>query len=112
LSILDQVKRLKGIDDELQDKLLEEIINLVTSGVMGYINSKRSERLEELPDDLDYIVVEVATKRFNRLNSEGLTSKSEEGSSLSFEEDYLSEYYGVLNEYTDIPSGRSTIKMW
>lgn len=112
MSVLERVKIIKGIEDDLQDETLKEIIDLVTEGVSGYINSNRSEPIKGLPRELDYILVEVSTKRFNRLNSEGLTAKSEEGSRLDFEEDYLSEYYDVLNEYTDIPTGRSTIKLW
>lgn len=46
----------------------------------------------EVPDDLMYIVTEVSVIRFNRIGSEGLSSHSVEGESLSFSDNDFSGY--------------------
>lgn len=53
----------------------------------------------EPPEDLEYIIVEVAIKRFNRIGSEGFSSQSVEGESLSFNGDDFEEFNEDIAEY-------------
>lgn len=101
MALLDEVKMLKGIDDELQDELLNLIIEESEQRVLSYVNVNRSERMDEVPNDIKFIVRDVSVKRFNKLNSEGTTKDSEEGRSFDWEESYLAEYYPILDRYTD-----------
>lgn len=101
MSLLDDVKLLKGITDELQDNLLALIIDESEERVLGYINAGRTEKLEVIPGELNYIIRDVAIKRFNRLNSEGATKDSEEGRSFEWQSSYLDEYATVLDRYKD-----------
>ena len=41
--------------------------------------------IEEVPDRLEYIVEEVAVKRFNRVGAEGMTQESVDGRSNTFQ---------------------------
>lgn len=101
MALLEEIKLLKGIQDTLQDDLLNLIISESEQRILGYINSIRSESMDALPEELNYIVRDVSIKRFNKLNSEGMTKDSEEGRSLDWEKSYLDEYMHILNQYTD-----------
>ena len=46
----------------------------------------------EPPEALEYILLDVAIARFNRIGSEGLTSHTVEGESLSFVENDFAAY--------------------
>lgn len=101
MALLDEIKLLKGIRDDLQDNLLTLIIEESEQRILGYINSNRSEPLVIIPSEISYIVRDVAIKRFNKLNSEGTKSDTEEGRKLDWESSYLSEYEPILNRYAD-----------
>lgn len=101
MALIDQIKLLKGIQDDLQDELLELIIDESEQRILGLINSDRKIPLDVLPKELDYIIRDVSIKRFNKLNSEGATADSEEGRSFNWENSYLSEYESILYRYTD-----------
>jgi hypothetical protein len=47
------------------------------------------------PDEMDHIVLDVAIMRYNRIGSEGLSSHSVEGESLSFSD---SDFDGFADE--------------
>ncbi|MHC5281154.1 phage head-tail connector protein [Listeria kieliensis] len=98
-TMLESVKRFKGITDTLQDDLLKDIIDESKQRILNYINQDGITELKELSSDLDYIVRDVSIKRFNRLDSEGASSDSEEGKSYSWESSYLDEYKQVLDKY-------------
>ena len=77
MTIIEQVKALLGIEDNLRDNLLSVIQGLI-------------------PEKLNYIIVEVMVKRFNKLGSEGLSSQSVEGLSMSFDLDDFAVYDAVI----------------
>lgn len=90
MSIIEQVKALLGIEDDLQDNLLAVIQNLTESHFKAYTNQNT------IPEELSYIIVEVMVKRFNRLGSEGMSSQTVEGLNMSFELDDFAEYDKVI----------------
>ena len=90
MSIIEQVKTLLGISDDLQDNLLSVIQMLTESHFKAY--SKQNN----IPENLNYIIVEVMVKRFNRIGSEGMSSQTVEGLSMAFELDDFSEYDKVI----------------
>lgn len=55
----------------------------------------------EPPEELAYIVVEVTIIRFNRIGSEGLSSHSVEGESLSFNDNDFAGYMDDIEAYLD-----------
>lgn len=105
MSLLEEVKTFKGINDDLQDNLIDLIISESQQRILGYINIKRDEPLLKVPEEIEYIVRDVSIKRYNKLNSEGATSDSEEGRSFSWETSYLHGYEDVLNKYRDNEDG-------
>ena len=78
--MLETLKRLLGFAPEDVDP----------DETLRYLLTAASQRLQVLlgglepPTELEYIVIDVAAARFNRLGSKGLTSHSVEGESLAF----------------------------
>ena len=78
--MLDDLKLLLGIDaqDSDKDDMLTLIISTVTARLRLLLGGI------EPPDSMVHIIREVAVIRYNRIGSEGLTSHSVEGETLSF----------------------------
>lgn len=55
----------------------------------------------EVPQELSYIVDEVSIKRFNRLTNEGMKSYSEDGLSITFEDDDFSGFWDDINRWLE-----------
>lgn len=55
----------------------------------------------EPPEEMDFIIIEVVIKRFNRIGSEGLSSHSFEGESLTFCDDDFKEFEADIQAYLD-----------
>ncbi|MGM0206440.1 hypothetical protein IGI96_000909 [Enterococcus sp. DIV0421] len=104
--MLDEIKVFLGIEEEdyIQDRLLNLIIiesrERILSTLNQYAIKNGAKKFADIPDDLSYIHRDVAIKRFNRINSEGTSSDSEEGRSYTWEKSYLSEYFDLFDEYT------------
>lgn len=67
-----------------------------------------------IPEELSYIVVEVTIARFNRIGSEGLSSHTVQGESLSWTDDdfkpYLDDIQGWLNAQDDVNTTRGRVR--
>lgn len=53
------------------------------------------------PTELDYIVIEVAVKRFNRIGSEGFDSHTVEGESISFTDNDFNSFNDDIQAWLD-----------
>ncbi len=93
--LLQTVKVYIGIQDELQDTLLLEIIKDMTQRVTGYIGD------EALPTKLEWIVKELTIIRYNRIGSEGAKTDSEEGRSATYVDDPFLEFVPTLDKYIE-----------
>lgn len=104
--MLNQLKSMIGIAPAETD--LDEKLNLIMSFAVA--------RLKNLlggidpPDELNYIIVEVANKRFNRIGAEGMTSHSVEGESMTFEgnefDEFADDIQAFLNKQKDSTRGK------
>lgn len=102
--MLEDIKLFLGIQDALQDPLLNLIIEDSEQRILSVLNQfaakNDTDKHKTIPTDLIYIHRDVAIKRFNKRNSEGATADSEEGRSYSWEPSYLNEYLNIFDEYT------------
>ncbi|HAR6087717.1 TPA: phage head-tail connector protein [Staphylococcus pseudintermedius] len=96
-TFLDKVKKRIGIEDHLQDKLLNEIV----TNVVDELKLRLPKEQAFIPQPLYFIVIEVAVKRYNKVGSEGMVSESVEGRSMSYEEDDFKQYDGFINKFFD-----------
>lgn len=102
MATLENVKLLLSIKDDLQDKLLIRIINNTEKRLISLLPVD----IEEVPDRLEYIVEEVAVKRFNRVGAEGMTQESVDGRSNTFQANDFDEYMNVIDQYTPRTTGK------
>lgn len=95
--MLDDLKTLLGIalTDTDMDEKLRLIISITTARLKTLIGGI------DVPASMDHIIVEVAIKRFNRIGSEGLTSHTVEGESLSYGDDDFAEFNDEIQAYLD-----------
>lgn len=91
MEIIKQVKALLGLSDNLQDDLLEVIRELTEAHFMAYTGQTL------IPTPLEFIIVEIMVKRFNRIGSEGMSSHGVEGLSMSFDLDDFASYDKVIH---------------
>ena len=102
MTILENVKELLGNPKNIDDKL--NVIIELTKKRLGNLLS-----VKEVPEELEYIVIEVSVIRFNRIGSEGVSSHSVEGESMSFNDDDFDSYdkdiRSWLNNQSDLKKG-------
>ena len=95
--MLKNLKILLGISesDTSQDAKLNLILSGTTSRLKALLGGQNP------PEDLNYIITDVAVIRFNRIGSEGFSSHSVEGESLSFSDDDFAGYREDIQAYLD-----------
>lgn len=95
--MLDIIKGLLGLslDDTDVDVKLNTLISFATARLklrLGGIDP---------PEEMDYIIIELVVKRFNRIGSEGLSAHSVEGESLNFTDDDFKEFESEIQAFLD-----------
>jgi hypothetical protein len=88
--LLNRIKTLLQINDN--DELIYEIVEITKEKILNYINEK------ELPKELEFILIELAIERFNKIGSEGIASESIDGKNVSYD-DSFENYKVYLDDY-------------
>lgn len=101
--MLERIKTLLGIGDELQDPALSIIIENVTSHLLGKLR-RVNKTIVKVPEDLGYIIEEIAIRRYNRIGTEGMKSESVEGHKIDFYEldKDFSPYQEIIDDYKEV----------
>ena len=92
-TLLDRIKLMLGVTD--RDELLTEIIRLTAMPVISYIKQ------DTLPNELEWIVVELAVARYNRLGAEGYTEEKNDNIQNRYEENTLEKYIPFLDTWIE-----------
>lgn len=95
--MLEILKILLGIPAE--DKSLDAKLDIILASVRSRLKALLGG--QEPPDELNYIITDVAVIRYNRIGSEGLSSHTVEGESQSFTEDDFAAYRDDIQAYLD-----------
>lgn len=104
--MLNNLKMMLGIEDTSIDEKLNFLLD----------NAKARLKVRlggiEPPETLNFIVVEVANKRFNRIGSEGMQVHTVEGESLHFTDDDFDEFVDDIQAFLDSQkeSGRGKVR--
>lgn len=101
MAIIDDVTALLGFSDEKSNKTLDVIIRLTTNRLKTLLD------VEEVPTELEYIVTEVSIIRYNKIGSEGVTSHSVEGETMSFSDN---DFKGYLNDIEAWKNKKNEVK--
>lgn len=84
---------LSNVDDNTVINVIEDCVDVATSRLLVRIGA------EVVPEQLGYIVREVAIKRYNRIGSEGVSSHTVEGESQSWNEDDFAAFESDISAY-------------
>ena len=95
--MLSDLKLMLGIasNDTDRDSLLNLIISNATARLRTLLGGL------EPPSSLDYIILDVCTRRFNRIGSEGMDSHSVEGESVTFSGSDFTGFEDDIQAYLD-----------
>lgn len=88
---LNKIKRRLGINDILQDDLINDLVEDSES----YF--KALTGVSDIDGKYDFIIRGVALKLYNRKGSEGMSSESVDGYSSSYDPELFSDYMDILN---------------
>lgn len=105
--MLDKLKLMLGLTDcdEQTTARLEQIIEIISSRLCILLNTS------VVPAELEYIVVEVAIARYNRIGSEGVHQHTVQGESMNWNtEDDFAPYLDELQAWLDAQDDPSTTK--
>lgn len=94
--MLEKVKTLLNIQDSEQDAVLDILIDNVTSHLKILLG-------KEVPTELQFVIVEITIRRYNRIGSEGMKSESVEGHRIDFYDlkDEFIPYMDIINANRD-----------
>ena len=108
--MLDKILILLGLDSPTQamtDRV--ETIMELTEQRLAFLLGQSI-----IPEELSYIVVEVTIARFNRIGSEGLSSHTVQGESLTWSDDdfkpYMDDIQEWLNAQDDVNTTRGRVR--
>lgn len=95
--MLSDLKLMLGIasNDTDRDSLLNLIISNATARLRTLLGGL------EPPNSLDYIILDVCTRRFNRVGSEGMDSHTIEGESVTFSSSDFAGFEDDIQAYLD-----------
>ena len=95
--MLNNLKMLLGIpkNDTDRDELLEWLIESAGERLKNLLGGR------PIPESMNHIIVEAAVIRFNRIGSEGLSSHSVAGESLSFTDSDFAGFADEIQAYLD-----------
>lgn len=83
-------------DDTSKDNLLNLIVANTEASLKVKLHKKATEKV---PDELNYILLEVAVRRFNRLKNEGMANYSQEGETITFNSNDFDDFKDDINKY-------------
>lgn len=95
---LSDLKTMLQIKDDKRDDILNLIVKNTTQALRFKLGLKA---LEKVPEQLDYIALEVSVKRYNRLANEGMSSYSQEGESITFSANDFDEFMNDIDAWKD-----------
>lgn len=93
--MLENLKTMLGIEDTALDDKLRLILFNSTARLTMLLGGI------EPPESMDYIILEVSVKRFNRIGSEGMSSHTVEGESTNYSDDDFAEYADDIQAFLD-----------
>lgn len=95
--MLSDLKLMLGIEsnDTDRDALLNLIVNNATARLKTLLGGL------EPPNSLDYIILDVCIRRFNRIGSEGMESHTVEGESVTFSDSDFAGFEDDIQAYLD-----------
>ncbi|MCH3922380.1 phage head-tail connector protein [Limosilactobacillus sp.] len=100
-----RIQTLLGVElDDTEKARVQIYVEDAKQAIMTYVASYADDP-SIFPDELGYIVDQMALAKFNKFHNEGMTSVSEEGLTLSFSSNDLKDYLPDLQAWIDRKTG-------
>ena len=98
MASLDDLKTLLGLatDDTSQDSVLALILKNTDLQLRFKLALGAGE---QVPNELAYIPIEVAVRRYNRLKNEGMASYTQEGESITFNSNDFDDFQADIDDW-------------
>lgn len=100
MTALEDVKLLLDIFPDEEDAVLDRKLSLIIGNAQRQVLSYLSSETKEVPEELSYIVTEMAVARFNRIGNEGMSSYTQEGESITYGSD-ISPYLTAIQSWNE-----------
>lgn len=100
MTALEDVKLLLDISSDEEDAVLDRKLSLIIDNARRQVLSYLSSETKEVPEELSYIVTEMAVARFNRIGNEGMSSYTQEGESITYGSD-ISPYLTAIQSWNE-----------
>ena len=100
--MLERLRMILNVKD--QDELLTEILTLAVEKLTTYLGET------SVPTQFEWIIIELAVQRFNRVGSEGMISESVDGHQNTYLDDELAPFYKFLDDYKQVKNGNVNAK--
>ena len=100
--LLNRIKTLLNVEGN--ENLIYEIVNITEAKILNYINAS------EMPKELEFVLIELSIQRLNRIGSEGISSESIDGKSVSYDDDFTG-YKHYLDDYISRNSARKGYRL-
>lgn len=107
--MLEKLIILLGFSEDDVTPDLEEKLELILDSVQARLKNLLGGL--EIPDSMEYIVIEVAISRFNRIGSENMTSHSVAGESTTYIENDFDPYMDEIQAFLNSQEGHSIGKV-
>ena len=89
-------ENIKLLYPSVDDEVIALVLGQVQSFVLDYCN------IAEIPSTLEGVVLEMCKQDLNKMLSQGISSQSAGGSSVSYEQDYTQNVYKRLKKHKRI----------
>lgn len=96
-----RIEKLIGLDlDKADEGRVEVYITDAKQAIMMYIKPYLDGRVE-FPHELNYLVDQLVLAKYNKYHNEGMNSISEEGLTMSFNQNDLKDYLPDIQAWID-----------
>ena len=86
------ISKMISVNNDKQDDQLKVIIDNVKKELLAMLPTIE----DNVPEEIEFIIVEVATKRYNRIGAEGMSTESVDGRTNTFINGDFDEYFRGL----------------
>ena len=105
----EDLKNLKVLLAMEGDNSRDTLLNLILKNTKASLKIKLHRKAkDDVPAELNYILLEVAVRRFNRFKNEGMTNYSQENETITFKDDdfddFLKDIADWLSDEEDKPT--------
>lgn len=100
---MDNFKMYENLIGDIDKDLIQSTENLQKAKMIDVMSPFLV--LKEIPDELNYILVELTIYRFNKIGSEGMTSESKTTGTESYDPNYEDKLLNKCIDYAKNSSG-------